>query len=202
MPDSGSFARRALASKSLSSRKTPKRKNCASCSSNTSRKPRCSRTPCRNKPPKRRPTPTINRRSPTSGRRAPISKNLSARIDAMLSRTSVPLLLAATLSLAACSSEKPGGQPLTPVNAVAVENYAAGEGPRYSATIAPYAQVSLAFKSSGYVTKILQVHGADGKMRNADPGDWITGGQVLATVREDDYRNNVARLTASLAQAN
>jgi multidrug efflux system membrane fusion protein len=120
----------------------------------------------------------------------------------MLSRTSVPLLLAATLSLAACSSEKPGGQPLTPVNAVAVENYAAGEGPRYSATIAPYAQVSLAFKSSGYVTKILQVHGADGKMRNADPGDWITGGQVLATVREDDYRNNVARLTASLAQAN
>jgi RND family efflux transporter MFP subunit len=119
----------------------------------------------------------------------------------MRSRKSLPALLAASLLVAACSPEKPGGQPLTPVGAAAVENYTAGEGPRYSATIAPYAQVSAAFKSSGYVTKVLQVRGADGKMRNVDPGDWVHGGQVLATVREDDYRNNVARLTATLAQA-
>jgi len=38
-----------------------------------------------------------------------------------------------------------------------------GETMRYSASILPYAQVDLMFRSSGYVTNVRQVRGADGR---------------------------------------
>ena len=72
---------------------------------------------------------------------------------------------------------------------------------RYSAGIVPNSQVDLAFKSGGYVENILQVRGADGRMRNIQEGDWVARGTVLARVRESDYVANVNVAKAQLAQA-
>jgi RND family efflux transporter MFP subunit len=65
----------------------------------------------------------------------------------------------------------------------------------------PYSQVDLAFKSDGYIQSILQVRGADGRMRNIQEGDWVARGTVLARVRESDYVASVNVAKAQLAQA-
>ena len=71
----------------------------------------------------------------------------------------------------------------------------------YSANIQPYAQVDLAFKSSGYIVSIRQVRGADGRMRNVDIGDRVTRGAVLATVQEDEFKEKLSQANAQLARA-
>ena len=71
----------------------------------------------------------------------------------------------------------------------------------YSAGIVPNSQVDLAFKAGGYVESILQVRGADGRMRNIQEGDWVARATVLARVRESDYVANVNVAKAQLAQA-
>jgi hypothetical protein len=50
---------------------------------------------------------------------------------------------------------------------------ASGETLRYSASILPYAQVDLAFRTSGYVTGVKQVRGADGRTRDIGTGDFV-----------------------------
>ena len=91
--------------------------------------------------------------------------------------------------------------PLTPVVVSAIGTHTAGNRTPYSAGIVPNSQVDLAFKSGGYVESILQVRGADGRMRNIQEGDWVTRGTVLARVRESDYVANVNVVEAQLAQA-
>jgi len=71
----------------------------------------------------------------------------------------------------------------------------------YSANIQPYAQVDLAFKSSGYIVSIRQVRGADGRTRNIDIGDRVTKGAVLATVQEDEFKEKLSQANAQLARA-
>ena len=103
---------------------------------------------------------------------------------------------------AGCQSEtKPAEKPLTPVTVVTVEQYSGSEGVNYSASIVPYVQVSMAFKSAGYVTQILQRKGVDGRTRNLQQGDWVKKDTVLATVREDDYRDAVQQYAGRLDQA-
>jgi len=46
-----------------------------------------------------------------------------------------------------------------------------GETLRYSASILPYAQVDLMFRSTGYVTNVRQVRGTDGRTRDIGTGD-------------------------------
>lgn len=101
-----------------------------------------------------------------------------------------------------CRTEtKPAEKPPTPVTVTAVEQYAGGEGVTYSASLVPYTQVSLAFKSAGYVTNILQRTGADGRLRNIQQGDFVKKGTVLATVREEDYRHTVEQYQGQVEQA-
>lgn len=119
----------------------------------------------------------------------------------MIARRWMTVPIAASIWIIGCGSDKAVSQPLTPVGAASVESYSGSEGSRYSATIAPYSQVSVAFKSGGYVTKIMQVRGVDGNLRNVDPGDRVTRGQILAVVREDDYSNSVQRFSGNLSQA-
>ena len=57
-----------------------------------------------------------------------------------------------------------------PVRLAEVTLYASPEGLRYSASIVPFAQAGLSFKSSGYVTNIQQVVGADGRRRDVGTG--------------------------------
>jgi len=75
-----------------------------------------------------------------------------------------------------------------------------GEILRYSASILPYAQVDLMFRSSGYVTGIRQVRGADGRTRNIGTGDYVEQGLTLAHIRREDLRNQMAQAQAELDQ--
>jgi multidrug efflux system membrane fusion protein len=72
---------------------------------------------------------------------------------------------------------------------------------RYSANIEPDSQVVMAAKVGGYVQEILQVRGADGRMRNLQPGDVVAAGTVLARVRDNDYREQVNQARSSLVSA-
>jgi len=89
----------------------------------------------------------------------------------------------------------------TPVRTAEVATISTGSETRYSANIVPNAQVDLAFKSGGYVEKIRQVRGADGRMRNVDSGDWVTKGTVLAVVRQQDYADQREKARAQLARS-
>ncbi len=72
---------------------------------------------------------------------------------------------------------------------------------RYSANVQPREQVSLAFKSSGYVREIRKVRSGAGGSRNVQAGDNVSRGTVLARVREADYVEKVNQARASLAEA-
>jgi RND family efflux transporter MFP subunit len=90
---------------------------------------------------------------------------------------------------------------MTPVRLGVVTTYSARAQTPYSAVIAPRAQVDLAFKSGGYVERILQVTGSDGRRRHVQEGDWVAEGAVLATVRDSDYTAGVSHARAQLVQA-
>jgi RND family efflux transporter MFP subunit len=78
------------------------------------------------------------------------------------------------------------------------------EGPQYSASLIPYAQVDLAFRTAGYITQIKQIRSADGRMRDIGTGDYVTTGSVLAQIRPQDLKNevdeSVAQVDAAIAQ--
>jgi multidrug efflux system membrane fusion protein len=65
----------------------------------------------------------------------------------------------------------------------------------------PFAQASLSFKSSGYVTSIQQVVGADGRRRDVGTGDYVVSGAVLARIRQQDLKNQVDQAEAQVSQA-
>jgi multidrug efflux system membrane fusion protein len=99
------------------------------------------------------------------------------------------------------SAHKAPEKPPIPVTVTEVEEYSGPEGVTYSASIVPYDQVNVAFKSSGYVTTILQRKGVDGRERNLQQGDWVKKGDVLARVRESDYQHAVEQYKGQLEQA-
>ncbi len=92
-------------------------------------------------------------------------------------------------------------KPPTPVRLAEVTSYTSPEGLRYSASIVPFAQASLSFKSSGYVTSIQQVVGADGRRRDVGKGDYVVSGAVLARIRQQDLKNQVDQAEAQVSQA-
>ena len=101
-----------------------------------------------------------------------------------------------------CSrSSQPASPSALPVRVSAVSTYQGGSGVTYSANITPYSQVNLSFKSGGYIQSILQVRGADGRMRDVQQGDWVRRGTVLAMVRTSDYENRLSAAKGQLAQA-
>jgi multidrug efflux system membrane fusion protein len=111
------------------------------------------------------------------------------------------VLLAAGLAAACSKVEGEEVKPPQPVRAAAVSEAPAPSGVRYSATIEPYEQVSLAFKTSGYVDHVLMRKGADGRMRTAQPGDTVARGALLARIRETDARERVAQGRSRLAES-
>ena len=118
-------------------------------------------------------------------------------------RTISTLLTAVGLAFGMSSCQEAGSAPKlpTPVRIAEVTSIHAGNAVRYSANIVPYAQVDLAFKSGGYVTKILQVKGTDGRVRNVDAGDWVKRDTVLAVVDQQDYVNKLEQAKAQLERA-
>jgi RND family efflux transporter MFP subunit len=89
----------------------------------------------------------------------------------------------------------------TPVHLAEVTLFASSDGLRYSASVLPLAQASLSFKSSGYVTAVKQVVGADGRRRDVGTGDYVGRGTVLAQIRQQDLKNQLDQAEAQLRQA-
>ena len=98
-------------------------------------------------------------------------------------------------------SQLPPQSPRTVRLATVAAPQTSGETLRYSASILPYAQVDLTFRSSGYVTNVKQVRGADGRTRDIGTGDHVEKGTVLAHIRLEDMENQVAQAQAQLNQA-
>ncbi len=104
----------------------------------------------------------------------------------------VPLFL-----LAACHREQPKVEKtVTPVRVAAVDVYHPRGGGRFSASIMPGRQVSLAFRVSGIVTDIHQMGG-----RSLEAGDIVPGGTILARLREEDFQNTTAQAQSQLDAA-
>jgi RND family efflux transporter MFP subunit len=57
------------------------------------------------------------------------------------------------------------------------------------------------FRSSGYVTDVRQVQGADGRTRNVGTGDYVERSLMLARIRREDLQNQMAQAQAQLDQA-
>jgi RND family efflux transporter MFP subunit len=89
----------------------------------------------------------------------------------------------------------------TPVRVVDVALNSSSEGQRYSASVLPVAQAALSFKSSGYVTEIKQVAGADGRRREIGAGDYVARGTLLAQIRHQDLTNQLDQAAAAVTQA-
>ena len=104
--------------------------------------------------------------------------------------------------LAGCRREqKTTTPPIRPVRVAAVETTTVRDGVPYSASIRPATQVELAFKVAGYVDRIHQVAGMDGRSRIAQEGDAVTKDTVLAHVRVDDYEARLGQARAQLGEA-
>jgi RND family efflux transporter MFP subunit len=82
--------------------------------------------------------------------------------------------------------------------------YQSTEGLRYSASLIPYAQVDLAFRTAGYITEVMQIRSADGRTRDIGTGDYVTRGTSLAQIRIQDLKNQAdesgAQVDAAVAQ--
>src|SRR5580693_744743 len=114
---------------------------------------------------------------------------------------SVALFLTSCIFLGGCSKEKPLEPAIQTVRAGVVEQIQPDASERYSASVEAFAKVDLAFKSGGIVEGILQVRGADGRIRDAQAGDKVSRGAALAQVRPLDYQNGVDQSEAQRAQA-
>jgi len=108
-------------------------------------------------------------------------------------------LLAVAAFALSCSRETTTTSP-TPVRVTSVGTFEGSGGIRYSANINAFTQVTLSFKSAGYVDNIAQRRGADGRVRVLQVGDPVTQGEVVAHIREGDYVDKVNSAKAQLAQ--
>lgn len=111
-------------------------------------------------------------------------------------------IVAAACAVAACGGEPPPPVPPLPVTVARVGGTPDDPGAaRYSGAIKADESVDLAFRVSGIVEAITQVRGADGRLRAIQDGDQVRKGQVLARLREIEYRDQVADADATLRQA-
>ncbi len=112
------------------------------------------------------------------------------------------MLFATIVSISGCQQPtKVAANSPTPVHVVDVALYSPSEDLRYSASVLPFAEAVLSFKSAGYVTEIKQVAGADGRRRNIGSGDYLAKGAVLAQIRHQDLKNQLDQATATLRLA-
>ncbi len=121
------------------------------------------------------------------------------RLDTLLVLAS--LFLMGVLGGCTRQSQIPSQPPRAVRLATVTAPQTSAETLRYSASILPYAQVDLMFRSSGYVTNVRQVRGADGRTRDVGTGDYVEEGVTLAHIRREDLQNQVAQAQAQLNQA-
>jgi RND family efflux transporter MFP subunit len=109
-----------------------------------------------------------------------------------------PALLAA---MVACGREELPPAPPLPVTISVVGGAAGANEARYGGAIKADASVDVAFKMSGVVDQITRVAGADGRMRTLQDGDRVRRGEVLARLRQAEFRDQLSDAEAGLQQA-
>ena len=113
----------------------------------------------------------------------------------------VAAVLLVNLLCGGCNhGQAPAHQPI-PVRVSSAGTLQESGGVRYSANIDAFTQVSLAFKSGGYVDRIIERKGADGRTRILQVGDRVFQGETLAHVRESEYSDKVNSAKAQMDQA-
>ena len=113
-----------------------------------------------------------------------------------------PTLVVITLLAAGCGEKTPPPTPPLPVTVAPVgQGSGSFDEARYAGSIQADASVDVAFRVSGIVEEIVQVRGADGRMRNLQDGDLVRRGDMLARLRQDEYQDQVSDADASLRQA-
>jgi len=123
-----------------------------------------------------------------------------ANIHLELGKLAAALVL--TVAATGCGQPtKVAAKPPTPVHLADVGVYSSSEGLRYSASVLPFAEATLSFKSAGYVTGIKQVANAYGRRRNIGAGDYVPRGAVLAQIRHQDLKNQLDQAEAAVSQA-
>ena len=118
-----------------------------------------------------------------------------------VSRAAAALLVLIAGASGCQRSTNVAAQSSIPVRLADVALASSSEGLRYSASVLPFAEATLSFKSPGYVTEIRQVMGADGRRRDIGPGDYVRRGAVLAQIRHQDLKNQLDEAAAMLSQA-
>jgi RND family efflux transporter MFP subunit len=123
-----------------------------------------------------------------------------ANIHLELGKLAAALVL--TVAATGCGQPtKVAAKSPTPVHLADVAVYSSSEGLRYSASVLPFAEATLSFKSAGYVTGVKQVAIAYGRRRNIGAGDYVPRGAVLAQIRHQDLKNQLDQAEAAVSQA-
>jgi multidrug efflux system membrane fusion protein len=116
-------------------------------------------------------------------------------------RNTLATILAASMFMAGCHSNKPLEQPPQGVHVQTIQAASSvSDGLRFSAVVTPYAQVALAFRIPGYVTSLKQVR-ADGSIRDIAEGDSVGKGEVLVHIRATEYQYKVRQATSEVEAA-
>ena len=111
-------------------------------------------------------------------------------------------LLLACLCLAACNRTPSGPEEQwVPVRVETAGKTGETGAVRYSAVVTPKTQVNLAFKVGGYVESILQHAAPGGGEHPVTQGEAVGQGQVMATIKDEAYRDKVKSAEADLAGA-
>jgi multidrug efflux system membrane fusion protein len=113
------------------------------------------------------------------------------------------LLIAPLLAgAAACRDKPPAAAPPLPVTVTVVgTGSGSSDDARYAGSVRPDASVDVAFKVSGLVDAVTQVRGADGRLRNLQDGDQVRRGTVLASLRQNEFRDQASDAEASARQS-
>ena len=110
------------------------------------------------------------------------------------------MLLTASI-FTGCGSGDSHKKSLTPVRVQSIVAQDVNSPVSFTATVNPYTQLNLDFKVFGYIREILQVEGADGRIRDIQEGDFVSKDLVLARVDEADYIAKVIEQKAQVDEA-
>jgi RND family efflux transporter MFP subunit len=105
------------------------------------------------------------------------------------------------VTLTACGPKNEKAASPLPVTVQIVHAGSGAAGNLYSGAVVADTQVDVAFKVNGYVQSILQVKGADGRPRNVQAGDRVKSGVVLASIKDDTYRQTLLHDQSDLENA-
>jgi RND family efflux transporter MFP subunit len=105
-------------------------------------------------------------------------------------------------AVAGCSRKAPPAKipPAVRVDVVAAGN-GAGSAAVYSAVAQPTATIPLAFRNPGYVAEVTKVRTTDGRWRALGQGDRVRRGEVVARMRDSEYRDKLNQAMGQAAAA-